>query len=193
MRIRLFLALELSDEVRANIAKLQDVLKTAAQFSGAEPSWVKPESIHLTIKFLGWTDDEIIEPLSALLEPKLAALSPFTFGVRGTGVFPNPVRPRVIWTAVRKADEELTALFSIVEEQTATLGFAPEERAFHPHLTLARIKSQKGVQGLMKTVEQHGRDWCGETHAMGLNLYQSNLHPSGAIYTKLRIYPFKGQ
>lgn len=190
MTIRLFLALEITDEVRENLAKLQAILKTAAQFSGAQPSWVSPESTHLTVRFLGNTQEEMVDLIAQRLEQSLASFEPFAFAVRGTGVFPDPRRPKVLWAGVKKADEQLAALFELVEQEMAPIGFETEERAYHPHLTLARIKSQKGIQGMMQAVEQNGRFWCGEVQAEELVLFRSDLNPSGAIYTPLRRFPF---
>jgi len=190
MRIRLFYALELSQATRDKLADLIDTMQKGIMFSGANPSWVKAESIHLTIKFLGWTDDTLLPAIIEQTEAALEGMEPFAFSVRGVSVFPNPRLPRVIWAGVRKADEELARLHAQIEDSMQTLGFAPEERAFHPHLTLARMKSTKGAAGLMKIVEQHSRDFLGDNVATHLTLFQSDLQPTGAVYTPVRRFDF---
>jgi len=190
MPIRAFLAVEISDEVRQAIIELREPLQKGTVFTGMQPSWSSPQSMHLTIKFLGNVEEDAVQKIAQRLAPVCAALGPFTFGVRGLGVFPSPQRPRVLWVGIKKADEELQRLHLAVEGALAPLGFAREERAFHPHLTLARFKSSRGAKALEQAMARHNRQWCGECHAEELILFQSQLHPAGAVYTPLYRFPF---
>jgi len=188
--LRTFLAVELSGESRAKLAELAERLRKGAAFTGASLSWTRPEAMHVTIKFLGDIEEGMVGRIAERLEPVCAALPPFVFGVRGLGVFPDPERPRVLWAGARKADEAFARLFRAVEETMLGFGFRPEGRAFRPHLTLARIRDGKGARGLMAIVNDHRRQWCGDTRAERLVLFQSDLRPSGAVHTELRAFPF---
>jgi len=192
MSIRAFLAVVISEEARQGVARLRDRVEKGVMFTGAQPSWVRLESMHLTIKFLGNIEESAVEKISARLGPACAALSSFVYGVRGLGVFPSPRQPRVLWVGIKKADEEFKQLHQTVEAELSALGFERDERPFHPHLTLARVRSLKGAAQMMKIVADNGREWCGECKAERLIFFQSQLHPSGAIYTKLREFPFEG-
>ncbi len=191
MKIRTFLALELSDEARQGAVKLIDRLKAGIRFTGAEPNWTPPDSMHLTIKFLGNVEESQVNQIKQRLAPVCGKLASFNFGVRGLGVFPSPERPKIIWLGVKHADEELQRLFRTVEETLARLGFEHEHRPFHPHLTAARLKSGKGAKAMMKILDQNRRHWCGECRADKLILFKSVLKPSGAEYSILKEFPFQ--
>jgi 2'-5' RNA ligase len=193
MTIRAFLALEISDEARQGVENLAEQVRKGAQFTPARPSWTRPESMHLTLKFLGQIEEGFVERVAQRLEPACAALAPFEYGVRGLGVFPSHRRPRVVWIGVTKAAEELRRLHAVVEEQLAGLGVPRDQREFHPHLTLARLKSLTGAAALMKIVSTHGRQWCGQSRAERLVFFKSQLDPEGAIYTRLREFPFQAE
>ncbi|MCX7013080.1 MAG: RNA 2',3'-cyclic phosphodiesterase [Candidatus Sumerlaeota bacterium] len=192
MTIRAFLAVEISEETRRGVADLLERLRKGIAFTGADPSWSRPESMHVTIQFLGQIEETMVDRIDAALRPSCAALPPFEFGVRGVGVFPSQQRPRVVWVGVKKADDEMQHLHAVVETRMAELGFPREERAFHPHLTLARLKSGRGAAAMMKILLEYGRHWCGDSRAEKLVLFQSQLDPKGAIYTRLREFPFEG-
>ena len=195
MSIRAFLALEISDESRTALEALRGKLETGAIFTGASVTWTRADAMHLTIKFLGTFEPKMLDRIDAALRPVCKALAPFSYGVRGLGVFPSPNRPKVIWAGVKKAADEFRNLHRLVDDNMAGLGFEPDVRDYTPHLTLGRIKSGKGARGLMKVILDNNRVWCGKSRAERLVLYQSDLDPKakGAEYTPLRTFDFEGR
>jgi len=190
--IRSFIALELSDGLRRELAKLIEDLKKGMQFTSAHPSWVNPNGIHLTLKFLGNIEERLVGDIARSLEEIAADTPPFLLKVRNLGVFPNARQPRVLWAGVTDGDKESCALQHKIEDAMALLGFEQEGREFHPHLTLARIKSLKGTAAMMKIVEIHKSRYVGECMVNRLILFKSELHPDGARYTRLAEAEFAG-
>ena len=136
--MRLFVALQIPDPIRKDYAALLDELRRFdTKASAKKPKWVRPENLHVTLKFIGQTDpgklDSIVAALARVRSPQEIRLH-----FRGIGFFPSANRPRVMWGGM-EASENLAALAHDVDQQVATLGFPAEERAFKPHLTLARI------------------------------------------------------
>ena len=136
-KIRSFIAIELSPEIRQSLARLQEKLKAA----GNPPvRWVDPANIHLTLKFLGDIDSGITGRITAALEAAARDTHPCSIEVSGLGVFPNPRRVQVVWVGLTGEMEKLNRLQKSIEDGLMPLGFPPEGRAFSPHLTLARVK-----------------------------------------------------
>ncbi len=188
--IRCFLAVEVSESVRAAAARLADNLRKGIQFTKAHPAWVKMENQHFTVVFLGNQTPAQIEHIQSALSDLPQRIAPFAVEVAGLGVFPNERSPRVLWVGVRRGREAFGALYEQVTGRLVPLGFQPESRPFHPHLTLARIKSFRGIAEMMDVVRSHKEYSCGSFTASGLTLFRSQLHPDGAIYTVLAQWPF---
>ncbi len=188
--IRTFIALELSDEIHRKLAQLIDDLKKGVQFTPARPKWVRPESIHMTLKFLGNIEENMVDRIAEVLKHAAAETEPFLLKVRNLGVFPDERRPRVLWVGVTNGDEETCALQKKIDEGLSPLGFDREKRPFHPHLTLARIKSLRGTAAMMGVVRSHKSRYVGECQIDRIILFRSELHPEGARYTKLAELPF---
>jgi 2'-5' RNA ligase len=180
--MRLFLALELPVEVRERLALLQSELRKKS--SGWR--WVRPESIHLTLRFLGEVDEHREPACRQGWREAVARFGRFRARVEGLGRFPETGRPRVLWVAVRAEPEErLGELASALEGAARSLGFAPETRPFRPHLTLARAHrrprfSEPGepVPAMSLPVEE-------------VVLFRSRLGPGGARYTALSRFPLR--
>lgn len=135
--VRAFIAIELPKPIRAALARLQDALKASRTTS---VKWVDTEGIHLTIKFLGNIDTGEIPELSKVLRDAIRGTEPFRLKLENAGAFPNVRSPRVLWVGVGGETEKLVTLHKIVEQALAPRGFAPENRAFSPHLTLGRVR-----------------------------------------------------
>lgn len=184
--IRTFIALDINDDVRAAIkscaADLQrDVPDRAVR-------WVKPESIHLTLKFLGDVYEKTVPDIKAGLEAAAAQVRPFRMNVAELGCFPNERRPRVIWVGVQEGSGALKALFDALEKQMSDLGFDPERRKFHPHLTLGRVRrsaSRSEVHEVARVLQSDRIGPLGAVDCSQVHLYQSDLRPSGAVYSRL--------
>jgi 2'-5' RNA ligase len=187
-KIRTFLAVELSDGLRDNIAGLLTRLKTGVEFTGAHPKWVDPGGIHLTLKFFGQTSDQQRAEIVDALRPVAAKHAAHTVRVRGLDAFPSHRKPRVLWVGVKKASP-LIALQEDVEQALEPIGWPAEDREFSPHLTLARIKSLRRTQAMMDVIHSHGDADLGDWLIPEMVLFQSTLRPTGAIYTPLERLP----
>ncbi len=181
--IRAFIAIELSKEIQAGLEGVLSRLRPATK----AVRWVPALNIHLTLKFLGDTPVEKIEPLKRSLESEAGRHHPFDIQVGTLGAFPNPRRPRVIWVGVQ-APAGLAALAAGVEKAVQSLGFTPEERPFSPHLTLGRIRQQASfdeVGALADLVAKTRVESLGNTRVDKIHLFRSDLRPAGAVYTSL--------
>ena len=189
--IRCFLAVELTEDVRKATADLLDRLRKGIQFTKAHPAWVRIDNQHFTVIFLGTRPPEEVERFRDVLNDLPGVIAPFRVAVGGLGVFPSERKPRVLWLGVREGTEAFQALHKALIERLQRTGFEPERRPFHPHLTLARIKSLRGTGEMMDVVNSHRGAACGEFTAEGLTLFRSQLHPAGAVYTPLAQWHFE--
>jgi 2'-5' RNA ligase len=178
--MRVFIAIDLPDQVRQNLAEIEQSLKPVTD----TVRWVPPESIHITLKFIG----EIPETRVADIDSAILGLSwkPFTIGVRGLGFFPGKRSPRVLWAGMEAPT--MPGLAEQLDAKMELLGFEKEKRAFRPHITLARARDTRIDNGLVNAALEYEEYDFGSFTADRLFLFQSNLKPAGAIYTKLREY-----
>jgi 2'-5' RNA ligase len=181
--MRVFLAVDLDSEVRGRLAELERELRALARHA----RWVRPEALHLTLRFFGEVSAERVESLAASLSGALAGLPAFALDFRGCGVFPDRGNPRVLWVGVPKPPEALFELQSRAEAVARGLGYAPEGRGFEPHLTVARFRGpERGIDSILSSCRD--RDF-GRTDILEAVLFESRLSPSGSSYERLRIYP----
>ncbi len=191
--IRAFVAIELNDDLRSALGKAQARLRKArVSYIGR---WVAPDSIHLTLSFLGDVAPSRIAQISQVLETACLSVPTFSIALSGLGCFPHPQRPRVIWIGVTGDLVPLEQLQRKVETGLQDLGFAPERRRFQPHLTLARIKdsaspSERGE--LANWMEATKAPSSPPMMVSELSLIRSELRPSGAVYTRLAAVPLTG-
>jgi 2'-5' RNA ligase len=184
---RAFLAIEPPTEIRKEIGNIQNNLKKLCPF---DVRWVKPEGIHLTLKFFGDVSEEAITAISWVVEENTAITSPLHLKVNKLGLFPSQRRPRVIWIGLEGETASLFSLQDRMERGLETVGYAKEDRPFRAHLTLGRIKAPNEAGALAKIIEDGGDRAAGNFLASGLVLFKSDLTPRGAIYTKLAWFPF---
>jgi len=180
MGVRSFVALELSDEVRERLSALLQRL----QRTSAAVKWVEPENLHLTLKFLGEVPEERIELIAESLRAVAQATEPFSFTVKGVGGFPDLRRPRVLWVGV-EATQPLMRLQQLIERAMEQLGFPPEERAYHPHITLGRVKAMAGMEKVREILGEYKDAEFGEVFVAHLTLFRSDLSREGPTYTPL--------
>lgn len=181
--IRVFLAVELSSGIRENLFSLQQELKKILP----PINWVRPESIHLTLKFLGYVELSRISQLLLALEPIGKKQHGFSIEVQGVGVFPQVKHPRIFWVGVTGKTHALQELVLEIEAVLEPLGFPPEEKPYHPHLTLARIKRDNAIVGsaLLENEVLEREQHLGTLTVDRLTLFQSDLDSTGATYTPL--------
>lgn len=179
--MRAFIAIEIPDAVKQEMAEAQEKLK----HSGVEAGWTRPGGIHLTLKFLGEVPEARIEEVKAALTAAAEGKSGFLLEVSGAGAFPNVRNPRVAWMGIAGDIEKLTALQSSVERAMTGIGFEPEERKFAPHLTLGRIKFAKSRDAWQKALDSIKDVRLPEFDVAAVSLMKSDLKPSGAVYTEI--------
>ena len=201
--IRVFLAVELSQELRAELAIVQQELKRSIEPElkrGTRISWAQPASIHLTLKFLGDMDEQVIDPLLVAVEEAIGSRLAVTVPLERLGVFPRPQSPRVLWVGPsenweRGAEAKRVAeIHGAIEQACEGLRFLRETRPFSPHLTLARIKvgeRQVGV-ALAKGGVLDRPLSLGPLAVESVVLMKSELKPTGSVYTKLWAVRLRG-
>ena len=180
--IRTFIAIELPPEIKEAMAGVQAELRK----SDADVGWVRPEGVHLTLKFLGDVEEKKVAELGDALREGLKGETPFILQAKGVGTFPTPRAPRVVWLGVEGEVTRLSALAKTVEEICANLKFPKEDRPFKAHLTLGRVKSPRGRASLVKTLENFKDADLGEFKADAVSVMKSELQRTGAVYTEMR-------
>lgn len=182
--MRTFIAIEISPGVHKRLAEAQDRLRAAR----CAVKWVKPELIHLTLRFLGDIEDDALGGLEQLLASAVEEVDPFELTVSGLGAFPERGAPRVVWAGVQDAGS-LTVLHSRIEAGVRRLGFEPDDHPFAPHLTVGRVKEPRGADALRALIEAGAATQFGSSPVRDLALMLSTLSPSGPTYTPLRRRP----
>jgi len=186
--MRLFIAIDLPDSVRAALAREQARLRDGCARS-RDIRWTRPEGLHLTLKFLGQVEATRVTDVTEALNA-LGPYETFEIEVGGFGFFPSARRPRVFWVG-SQATPVLGELARRVEAAMEPLGFAREDRPFQPHLTLARLEGQRPQPELDAAV-QKGEASFGRFTVTEFFLFESKLRPGGAEYSKLARFPAAG-
>lgn len=182
-RIRSFVAIELSSDAKAEITRVVEHLKDA----DAAVKWAHPQTVHLTLKFLGDVPEEKLEQVSEKLRSAVKNVSPFDFVLGETGVFPDWYRPRVLWVGTADGNEEVKALAAKVEKALFDEGFAEEKRPFSPHLTVGRIKSGKNIAKLSEEARSITVKPV-KTRVSQIVLFSSDITPEGAVHTPINTF-----
>jgi len=183
--VRLFIALDLPDDVVRNLESFVARLKPAARIA-----WSPPANLHVTTKFIG----EYPENELPALESALAAVPkrpPIEVAISRVGFFPNERSPRVFWCGIGAPG--LDSLAADIESATASVGVAREVRPFSPHLTLARLKERIDLASLTTAIAASPSLDFGRFTARSFFLYRSQLRPTGSVYTKLSEFPFSNR
>jgi 2'-5' RNA ligase len=184
--IRSFIAIELPDPAKDALRGVGERLRHKVPYDSVR--WTRVSGIHLTLKFLGDVAEADLPKIKAALTDVGQRHGPFRFTIGGVGCFPDVKRPRVVWVGVEEETGRLAALQRDVERSLAPLGFKPEQRAFHPHLTLGRTKRNVGSrdQGrLGEVIATAGVGELSQVQVTSLVLMRSDLRPDGAVYTPL--------
>jgi RNA 2',3'-cyclic 3'-phosphodiesterase len=190
--VRLFVALEISPAVRDQFAALLNELRALESKSSAKkPRWVRAENLHITLKFIGHIEPARLDPIRAHLAT-VRSEAPLHLRFRGLGLFPNPRRPRILWAGIA-ASENLASLAGDVDASLAKLGIPAEERAFTPHLTLARCGPSGISEALGAALERDSARDFDELRTNRFQLIESKLKPSGAEYTTLQSFVFTAE
>lgn len=186
-KIRTFIAVRVPETIRQKIAELQNRLKPYC----GDIRWVRPESIHVTLKFLGDVPAEQIKPIAEAIQKAVASVRPFDVSVEGTGFFPSSRRPRVLWVGVEKGFDALKDLAVKVDEVCTTFQFQKEKRDYSAHLTIGRVRSPKQIDPLIQTLQTVG--FVGGSYRVEeVAVMKSDLLKTGAVYTALHQIKLQG-
>lgn len=178
---RTFIALELSAAVKKSLARVQQ--RIGSKTGGIK--WVKPENMHLTLKFLGATAADKISAVAAVLSRAAAGVTGFPVSVSGFGAFPSRNNPKVVWAGLETGDVLLT-LQKEIDLRLEPLGFQREKKPFSPHLTLGRVRDAKAKKVLRTMFEKIPSDPIGSFTVEQLTFYKSELMPQGPVYGILK-------
>jgi 2'-5' RNA ligase len=186
---RAFIAIDLPESVKSFLSEAQEALKSY----GFGVKWVRPQNIHLTLKFLGDTatadTDKIAEAMTlAAMNCPIVSLT-----AKGIGVFPNVRRPRVIWAGLNGQVQTLANLQQTLNAHLANLGFATDTRAFKSHLTLGRVKGKIALDKMIAAIDNLKEFESESFETREVILFKSELRPSGAVYTRVQAIALQGQ
>jgi RNA 2',3'-cyclic 3'-phosphodiesterase len=193
--LRAFIAVEVSEAVAERAGAIIERLRAS---EAGDVKWVQPHHFHLTLKFLGETRRADLPALSEALREVAARAAPFTLELSGVGAFPNVRRPRVVWLGASAGGEALVGLAGATETACAALGWSREEKAYHPHLTLGRVRERPrgaagrapaGPEALTRALEGESEAAAGDTRVERIVLVRSELQRGGPVYTVLEGFP----
>ena len=179
--IRTFIAIKLPENTITSLREVQEGIRS----HGIHLRWVRPENIHLTLKFLGDIKEDNLEKITAALHESIAAYEPISLYAKGLGVFPGIKRPRVVWVGIAGQLESLIGLQQSLEQGLEGLGFEKEKRPFKGHLTLGRIKRRIDPKQLGNALIKYDEFKSETFSAENIVMYKSELKPTGAVYTEI--------
>ncbi len=179
--MRTFVAIELPASVRRHLGDVQQRLKAA----GADVRWVAPDRMHLTLVFLGDVPATEITEVAAAVEQASAGVEPVALQAAGCGTFPPRGRPRVVWAGIADPTGALAALQKAVADAAAPFAEKVDRRAYHPHLTLGRVRGGKGLDRLADAVGELADVAGPGFEADEVIVFRSDLGPGGPTYTRL--------
>lgn len=182
--LRLFIAIETPPKIRPQLGAIRDQLRTSA----ADVKWEPDEKLHATLKFLGPTDEGLLPEIVSIITGVCQTSSPASVKYAGVGCFPSKRAPRIIWVGIDVLDVNLGLLQQRIETAMVPLGFKPEDREFHPHVTLGRVKSKKTIGSLLRMMESITFE-SQPVMIKEVALVQSELRTSGSVYTILKTIP----
>lgn len=183
--VRAFFAFELPDALKTGLELARDRARDALP----PARWTRPEGWHLTVKFLGESDTELLEEITADLRPRLKGCGAVAIELAGGGFFPSPLRPRVAW--IGGTSEGAPTVVKAVEEATVRAGFAAEKRPWSVHVTMARLKSRWPRSAVGSYLEWAGDLTLPTFVCREVVLFESRLQPGGALYTALERMPLE--
>lgn len=181
MSIRLFVAIELPEEQRRRLARIQDSLKRTL------PSvrWVRPANIHLTLKFLGDMPERDLPRVKEIVSECARGIPQLRICLVGIDAFPGPQSPRVIWVGVKEESGGLRQIAQRLENLFEGMGVEKENRSFNPHLTLGRVKERGRESAYATVLPRHKDEEAGDMMAGEISLVRSDLSPEGPTYTTI--------
>lgn len=184
--VRCFVAVEIPERIQVLLTEVQDAFRSKI----GRASWTKVGNFHLTLRFLGDVDNNTVSEICASLQKAAACHKPFTIEIGGIGAFPNLTRPRVLWVGLNRGSEPITALARTINLELVKLNY-PNGTRFHPHLTLARLREQVNLNAFTNLFKKFETLDGTSLTVDKISLVKSELYPSGAVYTPLKICELK--
>ncbi len=189
MAIRTFIAIEIPEEIKEALGRLQQRLRAAE----VKVRWVNPQNIHLTTKFLGDVNDSDVPKVCEVVKQAATQTPAFELEVAGLGAFPPKGAPHILWVGLQGGIETLARFVEEVDGALADeLGIRPERRKYHPHLTLGRVKSTRNTDRLKALMTECEPVELGTFSAESVTLFMSELTSEGAIHTPMAEMKFEG-
>ncbi len=186
--VRAFIAIDPPDFIKTRVTAFQHELKSALKIKSIR--WTQPEQVHATLKFLGHLAAECVAPVETALRQVCGRVAPFDLGIAGSGCFPEPARPRTVWVGINGALDTLSRLQEQID--AATAAWTPkEDRTFHPHLTIARIRhaNAREAKALQAALGKLSASLSGSWPVKTIELMRSEPGPQGARYSFLANIP----
>jgi 2'-5' RNA ligase len=185
-RLRLFIAIDTPPDIKQRMGALRDQFRA----TGADARWETNDKLHCTLKFLGETNPDGIDGIISTVQKITGETPCFSVRYRTIGCFPTSRDPRVVWIGLENEDGTMRSLQKSIDEATTVLGFQRDERAFHPHVTLGRVKSRKNIANLLTLMETVTFE-SEPAILRELKIIRSDLKPAGSVYTILKSIPLK--
>lgn len=183
---RLFTGIHIKEN--AEIFHLQESLKL--RLPKSRINWVARENFHITLRFLGETEDLYLNSICLALQKAASQIESFRLKPMGTGFFGSKKQPGVIWYGYQEC-AEIKQLVSLVNENLYQLGFPKEGKPYRPHLTLGRVKTITELQEFETLMQEYKEMRVNEIKPTGFSLFRSDLKPTGPVYKELKYFPFK--
>lgn len=184
---RLFVGTRVSTQTANALAACAEMLQRRARDAGIDFKWVAPTNYHVTLKFLGWTRDEAVPALVDALTTAVAGAAGFRFRTARLGAFASLDKANVLWAGIDDG-APLTELAGRIEAAAEAVGFQREARAFHPHVTLARVRETRAVKDVVLPLSEQ---MFSESRVDGVTLFESETKPSGSVYREVARIAFK--
>ena len=184
MNIRTFIAIEIDKDIKDKLSEFINKIKK----TDADVKWVAPENIHLTLKFIGYIEENVIPDLNKIIKDAIFNLSSFDIDIENVGAFPNLKKPRVVFVCVQDKGDTLLKIYEKLNRGVEKLGIKPDSKKFAGHITLGRIKSQKNLSRLANALNSDTECFFGREKVNHISLMQSNLTPGGPIYERLNTF-----
>ena len=186
--MRLFIGIQISMAAVDAITEAVVGMRGGADASGLNVRWVPPASYHVTLKFLGEARPETVAAIRDAVAAAVDDEAAFRFATRGAGAFPSPERARVLWIGADDAGGRMARIAAACDEALAPLGFEPERRAFHPHVTIGRLRQVANAEALvLRCTEQE----FSETRASAVTLFESTIKSNGSEYAVRAQWPLR--
>jgi len=176
--MRVFIALELPKEVKAEISKIQQDLKKA----GVQARWVQSTIVHLTLVFLGSITPDKVKPIEEIISEATGQIGPIELHLNKTGCFPDPTKARIIHLELGGELDKLNLLVAKIRKGLKKQKIWFDEKPFHPHLTLGRIRKRRNLTSAIKGVKVKKSEFI----ANKISLYKSTLTTTGPVYSELK-------